>query len=100
MANLIEKIEEKLGLKQHNDFILGQCGGTGYVNLITIKDSKFFRLGEVSYESFIRRDVHGIYEQATDIFIELIRRKLNGESIEIPTLYGNSEYWDEIYFKN
>jgi len=87
---------------QEDQFAFVMRGLSGAATFIVAKDNKLIKLGDFDYRRFIR--ITPPYDTQKDviaiaIFLDLCIRKLEGEDINVPELFGNSDNWDACYKK-
>ncbi|HKL44087.1 MAG TPA: hypothetical protein VJ892_02285 [Candidatus Absconditabacterales bacterium] len=97
---LIDYVEKKSKLKR-NQFMFAITGGNLYVSLVIAKNNELIKVGNFSYNAFIKN----VYEDSPEHIyaikkhIDLCIKRYNGEDVEIPTLCGNKNFWKDVYKK-
>ena len=98
VSSLINYVLENSNLKI-NQFTFTLDPGTGYSEFVIVKDNKLVKLGEFYYE-IEKRKKFGINEEdfiSMTKFLDLCLEKIENPAINVPTLVGNPDYWDECY---
>jgi hypothetical protein len=97
---IVEYVTRNSTLKA-DQFTFAMEGGDGYASFLVVKENKLVRLGQLSYERFIRVEYGTTNKDrwALTKFLDLCIQKLNGKKVSVPVLFGNPEGWNKTYYE-
>jgi hypothetical protein len=89
--NIIQLIVDNTNLNE-DQICITRSHWDGFNSIYVIKDNKIVCLGEYCYKV-----PNEAYLEKLKIFVDLCVKKYKGEIEKVPSLCGNSNYWDDCY---